>query len=196
MLAFDEEAVSWRRRCEADMGDATVVPNRKKTRLEARSRVLRRGRILARLCDGWAYDEVAHEEQLSPERVRQIVREGFGWRIVDNETDHAELRLTRRAQAMRIASITVADGDVNAIPALLRVLDLLDRHHGSAKVSEVYDDEAHKRLSDKINRVAANLGYDHATTAIEGTAEGPDSAAATGPSDEEEKMAWGVGASL
>ncbi len=46
--------------CEADMGEeAAPAPKR---RLDARGTVLRRGRILAPLREGWAYDEVAREE--------------------------------------------------------------------------------------------------------------------------------------
>jgi hypothetical protein len=72
--------------------------------------VLRRGRIFARLREGWAYDEVAREEELTPERVRQIVREALAQRIVDDETDHAKLQLHRLTQAMQIAGMAVADG--------------------------------------------------------------------------------------
>ena len=162
-------AASYARRTWAD---ETAVPGRKRRRLDARGRLLRRGRIFARLREGWAYDEIAREEQLTPERVRQIVREALARRIVDDETDHAKLQLARLAQAMQIASIAVADGDVKAIPAFLKVLDRLDRYQRTAKVSEVYDDEARKRLMDKINRVAANLGLDQARTAIEGPARG------------------------
>ena len=97
----------------------------------------------------------------------------------------------RLAQAMQIASMAVADGDVKAIPALLKVLDRVDRYQRAAKVSEVYDDEARKRLFDKINRVAANLGLDEPRTAIEGPAEGPDSAAATGPPTRKKKWRGG-----
>ena len=157
MPAFDEEAVrggGYARRIWA----TRRWLRRKKRRLDARGRVLRRGRIFARLREGYAYDEIAREEQLTPERVRQIVREALARRIVDDETDHAKLQLARLAQAMQIASIAVADGDVKAIPAFLKVLDRLDRYQRTAKVSEVYDDEARKRLFDKINRVAANLG--------------------------------------
>ena len=145
----------------------------------------------SRLREGYAYDEIAREEQITPERVRQIVQEALARRFVEDETDHAKLQLARLAQAMQIASVAVADGDVKAIPALLKVLDRVDRYQRAAKVNEVYDDEARKQLFDKINRLAANLGVDEPRTAIEGPAQSPDSEETAG----EEKMPWGVGAS-
>ena len=83
-----------------------------------------------------------------------------------------------------------------AIPAFLKGLDRLDRCQRAAKVSRVYDDEARRRLFDKINRVAANLGYDHARTAADGAPESADLEDAAGNEEEKEKMAWGVAASL
>jgi hypothetical protein len=48
----------------------------------------------ARECTrGTAYDEVAREEELTPERVRQIVREALERRIVDDETDSREIAI-------------------------------------------------------------------------------------------------------
>src|SRR5208283_4649692 len=128
-----------------------------KRRLDARGRVLRRGRIFARLREGWAYDEIAREEQLTPERIRQIVREALEKRIVDDGTDHAKLQLARLQPAIRLAGEAVADGHVEAIAPLLKVLDRLDRYQRVANVAQVYDDEARQKLMDKINRVAANL---------------------------------------
>jgi predicted transcriptional regulator len=171
------------------MGDE-MAANRKKRLLDARGRVLRRARIFARLREGWAYDEVAREEELTPERVRQIVREALERRIVDDETDHAKLQLARLTPAMQIASMAIADGDVRAIPPFLKVLDRLGRYQRD--VNQVYDDEARKRLFDKINRVAANLGYDHVKTADDSK----DSQAAAGKEEEKQKTPWRVGASL
>ena len=102
---------------------------------------------------------IARDEGLTAERIRQIVREALEKRLLDEETDHAKLRLARLQPAMRIAAEAVADGCVKAIAPLLKVLDRLDRYQRTAKVNQVYDDEARKRLMDKINRVAANLGY-------------------------------------
>jgi predicted transcriptional regulator len=168
-----------------------------KRRLGARARVLRRGRIFALLREGWAYDEIASDEGVTAERIRQIVREALEKRLVDEETDHAKLQLARLQPAMRLAGEAVADGDVSAIAPLLKVLDRLDRYQRVAKVNQVYDEEARKKLFDKINRVAANLGVDEAREAAK-TAEAPqgqDSGEAAGPREEKEKTPWGVGAS-
>ena len=129
-------------------------------RLTAHARVLRRGRIFARLREGWAYDEIAAHERLTAERVRQIVRKALEKRIIDEEAEHAKLQLARLQPAMRLAGEAIADGDVTAIAPLMKVLDRLDRYQRAAKAVQVYDDEARKKLMDKINRVVANLGVD------------------------------------
>jgi hypothetical protein len=55
-----------------------------------------------------------------------------------------------------------------AIAPLLKVLDPLDRYQRVDNASQVYDDEARKKLFDKINRVAAGLGVEEARKAGEG----------------------------
>jgi hypothetical protein len=90
------------------MGDVTMV-TQKKERLDARGRVLRRGLIFARLREGYPYDEIAREEQLTPDRVHEIVREALAGQFVEDETDHAKLQLARLSQATR-------DGDRGAGP--------------------------------------------------------------------------------
>ena len=66
---------------------------------------------------------------------------------------------------MRLAGEAIAEGDVTAIAPLMKVLDRLDRYQRAAKAVQVYDDEARRKLMDKINRVAANLGVDEARAA-------------------------------
>ena len=129
-------------------------------RLTAHARVLRRGRIFARLREGWAYDEIAAQERLTAERVRQIVRKALEKRIIDEGAEHAKLQLARLQPAMRLAGEAIAEGDVTAIAPLMKVLDRLDRYQRAAKAVQVYDDEARKKLMDKINRVVANLAVD------------------------------------
>jgi CRISPR/Cas system CSM-associated protein Csm2 small subunit len=172
-----------------------------KRQLNAVLRLVRRGRIFARLREGWPYDEIAREEGLTAERIRQIVRETLERRLPDEAADYAKLQLDRLRPAMRIASAAVDGGDVRAIAPLLKVLDRLDRYQKTAKVNQVYDDDSRKKLFDKLNRIAANLGLavveDPAKQAkpASDAAQGPESAKPKEPQAEKEKMPWGVGAS-
>jgi CRISPR/Cas system CSM-associated protein Csm2 small subunit len=197
--AFDPMAAGARPKSEADMEDE-IHPARKRP-LTALARVARRSRIFARLREGAAYDEIAQEERLTAERVRQIVREALARRLTDEDTDHAKLQLDRLRSAMRVATAAVEGGDVAAIPSLLKVLDRLDRYQKTAKVNQVYDDDARKKLFEKLNRVAANLGL----AVIEDPAKAeekpapepapePELAAPEPPAEDKEKMPWGVGA--
>jgi hypothetical protein len=134
-------------------------------RVGAAGMVLRRRRIFARLREGLGYDEIAREEDVTGERIRQIVSEVLQKRAVDSGADHAKLQLDRLAPAMQLAAEAVAAGDVAAIAPYLKVLDRLDRYQRVAGANQAYDDDARKKLFDKINRVAANLGTDEAMAA-------------------------------
>ncbi len=70
--------------------EQTPEPRR---RLNVLTKAERRKRIFARLREGWAYDEIAREERVSAERIRQIVSEVLGKRVIDRATDHARLQL-------------------------------------------------------------------------------------------------------
>jgi hypothetical protein len=61
---------------------------------------------------------------------------------------------------MQLAAEAVAAGDVSAITPYLKVIDRLDRYQAVASAEQVYDDEARKKLLDKINRMAENFGID------------------------------------
>ena len=168
MPAFDEAAVSLAAMMRGGYGRRDGGSNRKKKRLDARGRVLRRGRILARLREGWAYDEVAREEELTPERVRQIVREALAQRIVDDETDHAKLQWHRLAPAMQIAGMAVADGERRS------------RRSSKCSIGSTATSGPPRSIRSMTTRrargcstrcVAANLGYDHARTAADGAPE-------------------------
>ncbi len=126
--------------------------------LGALGKMARRKRIFARLREGASYEEIAGEESVSRERIRQIVSEVLQKRSVDSGADHAKLQLDRLAPVMQLAAEAVAAGDVTAITPYLKVLDRLDRYQTVASANQVYDDEARQKLIDKINRMAENFG--------------------------------------
>jgi hypothetical protein len=110
------------------------------------------------------------------------------------------LAFSRRCGSRRRRSPTAT---FEAIAPLLKVLDRLDRYQRVAKVNQVYDDEARKKLFDKIHRVAANVDVDEARTAKAAkaakaggqAAESLDSGETGGSTGHKVKMSWGVGIS-
>jgi hypothetical protein len=137
-----------------------LAPPARRRRLSDHGMILRRKRIFAGLREGLRYDEIAAQEGVTTERIRQIVTEVLKNRSVDSGADHAKLQLDRLVPALQIAAEALASGDFRAIPSYLKVLDRLDRYQATAITHEVYDDEARKKLMDKINRLAENLGID------------------------------------
>ena len=132
----------------------------RKRRLNAYGRMMRRARIFARMREGWAYDEIAREEGVTAERVRQIVSEELKTRKVDTAADHAKLQLARLERVMFFAAEALARGDLKAGPLYLRTLDRLDRYQKAAGVVERDDEEIRERLLGRLNAMAERLGYD------------------------------------
>ena len=121
---------------------------------------MRRRRVFARLREGWAYDEIAAQEGLTATRIRQIVAEVLEKRAVDGGANHAKLQLARLAPAVQLGAEAIAAGDVSAISPYLKALDRLDRYQTVAAANEAYDEDARRRLMEKINLMADNLGVD------------------------------------
>jgi uncharacterized protein YdbL (DUF1318 family) len=132
----------------------------RRRRMGAHGMMFRRRRIFAQLREGYTYDEIAAEEGVSTSRIRQIVSQELQQRAVDSGAEHAKLQLDRLAPAMQLAAEAIAAGDISAITPYLKALDRLDRYQTVASANQVYDDEARKKLIDKINRLAENLGID------------------------------------
>ena len=126
-------------------------------RLNIVSRAARTKRIFARMREGWAYDEIARDEGLSAERVRQIVAEVLGKRVIDRGPHHAHLQLERLMPALRLAGEAIGRGDIRAIAPLINVIDRMDRHQETVVAKHYYGPEERRRLLDKLTRVAANL---------------------------------------
>jgi hypothetical protein len=137
--------------------DRTPVRRR---RLGAHGLMFRRRRVFAQLREGFAYNEIAAQEGVSPSRIRQIVSQELRRRSVDSGAEHAKLQLDRLAPALQLAAQAIAAGDISAISPYLKALDRLDRYQTVAGANQVYDDEARKKLLAKINRLAENLGID------------------------------------
>ena len=106
-------------------------------KLNILGRAARTKRIFARLREGWAYDEIARVERLSAERIRQIVSEVLGKRVIERGEDHAQLQLVRLMPALRLAGEAVGRGELRAIAPLIKVIDRLDKHQATV-VSKFY----------------------------------------------------------
>jgi hypothetical protein len=132
----------------------------RRRRMGAHGMMFRRRRIFAQLREGFTYDEIAADEGVSATRIRQIVSQELQQRAVDSGAEHAKLQLDRLAPAVQLAAEAIAAGDLSAITPYLKALDRLDRYQTVAGAHQVYDDEARKKLMDRINRMANNLGID------------------------------------
>ena len=117
----------------------------------------RRKRIFARLREGWAYDEIAREERLSTERIRQIVSEVLGKRVIDRGADHAHIQLERLMPALRVVSEAIGRGELKAVAPLIKLIDRLDKHQETVVAKHGYGPEERQRLLDKINLLVDNL---------------------------------------
>jgi hypothetical protein len=134
--------------------EQTPEPRR---RLNVLGKAARRKRIFARLREGWAYDEIASEERVSAERVRQIVAEVLGKRVIDRGVDHAHLQLERLMPALRIVGEAIGRGELKAVAPLIKVIDRLDKHQETVVAKYEYGPEERQRLLDKVNRLVDNL---------------------------------------
>jgi hypothetical protein len=110
-------------------------------RLNIVSRAARTKRIFARMREGWAYDEIARDEGLSAERVRQIVAEVLGKCVIERGSHHAHLQLERLMPALRLAGEAIARGDIRAIAPLIKVIDRMDRHQQTVVAKHYYGPE-------------------------------------------------------
>jgi hypothetical protein len=126
-------------------------------RLNVLTKAARRKRIFDKLREGWAYDEIAREERVSPERISQIVSEVLGKRVIDRGADHAHLQLERLMPALRLVGEAIGRGALKAVAPLIKVIDRLDKHQETVAAKHYYGPEERQRLLDKVNRLVDNL---------------------------------------
>jgi hypothetical protein len=146
--------------------EQTATPRR---RLNVLGKAARRERIFARLREGSAYDEIARDERVSAERIRQIVSEVLGKRVIDRGVDHAHLQLERLMPALRIVGQAIGRGELKAVAPLIKVIDRLDKHQETVVAKYSYGPEERQRLIDEINRLADNLQPVDCEAAAQGT---------------------------
>jgi len=130
------------------------VPGRR----TAHQREQRRIRIMAMVRAGYSYEAIARDENLSRERIRQIVTQSLNEAEGPGRIDHNRLQIARLEPALRLAARGIENGKLNAIVPLLKVLERLDKY---GAVVQVVDDETkgmHERLMKKINDAAARMG--------------------------------------
>jgi len=142
-------------------------------RVSAIEREVRRHRIMERALRGWSYELIAGAENLTPRRIRQIVRETLALREVDPAREHIRLQIARLDASLRLAAGRVEDGELGAIDRLLRVLDRLDRNRNAAAAPLALDevDEGAAKFDAKLDDLVATAAEDKARAAARG---GPD----------------------
>jgi hypothetical protein len=110
----------------------------------------RRIRILGWVQSGMSFGEIAALEDLSRERVRQIVAEGLKHRDEDRDLDPRKLTEVRLEPALRLAAQRVNEGHLQGVDRLLRVIAAMEKY-GPTKKKPIYDENARARLLAKLN---------------------------------------------
>jgi hypothetical protein len=133
-----------------------ITASSKKPRMTARDRDMRRIRIMSLLQAGYSYESIAEDVKLTRERVRQIVVKSLTSGLSGARIDPRLVQCARLEPALKLAASKVAEGDLAGIDRLLRVLDKLDKY-GPIAVTGVYDEDARKKLLDRLDRAAGRV---------------------------------------
>ena len=84
-------------------------------------------RIMAQMRAGVSYETIARDENLSHERIRQIVAQSLKVENAANPVGHNCLQIARLEPALRLAARGIENGKLPAIGHLLKVLERLDK---------------------------------------------------------------------
>ena len=94
------------------------------------ARALRLQRIYAHLQEGRSYADIAEQERISRERLRQILRAADRR---EEAPDHRRMQIARLMPAIRLAAYDVENGDAKSVATLLQLLDRLDRYYDARR---------------------------------------------------------------
>jgi len=123
---------------------ASPPPAPSRRALSPVARAMHLQRVFARMQEGAGYTEIAAEENISRERLRQIVRRAtLRPGKIDHQPSHKRMQIARLTPALRLAAVGVAQGDQKSIPLLLKLVDRLDRYCGP---DELFDSPALEEL--------------------------------------------------
>ncbi|MGD0723739.1 MAG: hypothetical protein ABR970_22145, partial [Roseiarcus sp.] len=146
------------------MSDPALSEPPPAARLGAIEREVRWHRIMERASRGWSTELIADGEDLTPRRIRQIVRETLALREVDPAGEHVRLQIARLDASLRLAAERVEDGELGAIDRLLRVLERLDRYRNTAAAPPPLDEAAEgaAKFDAKLDDLVATAAEDKA----------------------------------
>src|ERR1700722_13028399 len=123
-------------------GTSTRFPVRR----TAHYREERRIRIMGMVRSGLAYEAIAQEENLSRERIRQIVTQSLQAGDELTRVDQNRLQMARLEPALRLAARGVEEGRLQAISPLLKVLQQLDKYGAVVAMAASDTVGMHERL--------------------------------------------------
>ena len=92
----------------------------------------RRLRILERLTTGLSVAHIARAEQLSVQRMRQIIAEMLASREIDPPAGFVQFQIARLSEAMIVARTMMMEGNLQAMDRWIKLMGELDRYHGFA----------------------------------------------------------------
>jgi hypothetical protein len=101
-------------------------------------------------------EEIAGLEDISRERVRQIVVKALKERQADRTLDRGLLAEVRLGPALRLAAKAVVEGKLEGVDRLLKVIDRLEKLQGPTP-RRVYDENARAKLLAKLSRPSSSL---------------------------------------
>ena len=133
--------------------EQALVPVRR----TARQREERRIRIMGMVRSGFSYEEIARDERLSRERIRQIVTQSLKTDDRADRVDQARVQMARLEPALRLAARGVDNGKLSAINPLLKVLDRLDKYGAVVDIVNKDYEGAHERLMTFVNKAAERV---------------------------------------
>ena len=96
------------------------------------SRAERNKRIVERAREGFSYDEIAREEQLTERSVYRILTQALQGREALFSSIHAHMQIDRVGRALRVAGDGLNRGDVRAVAPFLKAVEKLDRYQSLA----------------------------------------------------------------